>query len=126
MQRLIKNLFKDNFFLIGAFGITIAISALSLIKVPKISISFSNIDKLYHLFAYFTLSLFWLFSFYKKSSLKYFIVLACVIYGILIEVIQQTLTISRTGDYKDAIANTLGSIFGLIVFNQIKKKIDVN
>jgi|SaaInlV_120m_DNA_3_1039746.scaffolds.fasta_scaffold30838_2 VanZ family protein len=121
-----KNLFKDNFFLIGAFGITIAISALSLIKVPKISISFSNIDKLYHLFAYFTLSLFWLFSFYKKSSLKYFIVLACVIYGILIEVIQQTLTISRTGDYKDAIANTLGSIFGLIVFNQIKKKIDVN
>ena len=126
MQRLIKNLFKDNFFLIAAFVITIVISCLSLIKTPKIDTGFSNIDKLYHLFAYFTLSLFWLFSFYKKSSLKYFIVLACVIYGILIEVIQQTLTISRTGDYKDAIANTLGSIFGLIVFNQIKKKIDVN
>jgi len=121
-----KNLFKDNFFLIAAFVITIVISCLSLIKTPKIDTGFSNIDKLYHLFAYFTLSLFWLFSFYKKSSLKYFIVLACVIYGILIEVIQQTLTISRTGDYKDAIANTLGSIFGLIVFNQIKKKIDVN
>ena len=121
-----KNLFKDNFFLIAAFVITIVISCLSLIKTPKIDTGFSNIDKLYHLFAYFTLSLFWLFSFYKKSSLKYFIVLACLIYGILIEVIQQTLTISRTGDYKDAIANTLGSIFGLIVFNQIKKKIDVN
>jgi VanZ family protein len=126
MQRLIKNLFKDNFFLIAAFVITIVISCLSLIKTPKIDTGFSNIDKLYHLFAYFTLSLFWLFSFYKKSSLKYFIVLACLIYGILIEVIQHTLTTYRTGDYKDAIANTLGSIFGLIVFNQIKKKIDVN
>ncbi|MDG1743697.1 MAG: VanZ family protein [Polaribacter sp.] len=121
-----KNLFKDNFFLIAAFVITIVISCLSLIKTPKIDTGFSNIDKLYHLFAYFTLSLFWLFSFYKKSSLKYFIVLACLIYGILIEVIQHTLTTYRTGDYKDAIANTLGSIFGLIVFNQIKKKIDVN
>ena len=121
-----KNLFKDNFFLIAAFVITIVISCLSLIKTPKIDTGFSNIDKLYHLFAYFTLSLFWLFSFYKKSSLKYFIVLACLIYGILIEVIQNTLTTYRTGDYKDAIANTLGSIFGLIVFNQIKKKIDVN
>ena len=121
-----KNLFKDNFFLIAAFVITIVISFLSLIKTPKIDTGFSNIDKLYHLFAYFTLSLFWLFSFYKKSSLKYFIVLACLIYGILIEVIQHTLTTYRTGDYKDAIANTLGSIFGLIVFNQIKKKIDVN
>ena len=121
-----KNLFKDNFFLIAAFVITIVISCLSLIKTPKIDTGFSNIDKLYHLFAYFTLSLFWLFSFYKKSSLKYFIVLACLIYGILIEVIQHTLTTYRTGDYKDAIANTLRSIFGLIVFNQIKKKIDVN
>ena len=121
-----KNLFKDNFFLIAAFVITIVISCLSLIKTPKIDTGFSNIDKLYHLFAYFTLSLFWLFSFYKKSSLKYFIVLACLIYGILIEVIQHTLTTYRTGDYKDAIANTLCSIFGLIVFNQIKKKIDVN
>ena len=121
-----KNLFKDNFFLIAAFVITIVISCLSLIKTPKIDTGFSNIDKLYHLFAYFTLSLFWLFSFYKKSSLKYIIVLACLIYGILIEVIQHTLTTYRTGDYKDAIANTLGSIFGLIVFNQIKKKIDVN
>jgi len=121
-----KNLFNDNFFLIAAFVITIVISCLSLIKTPKIDTGFSNIDKLYHLFAYFTLSLFWLFSFYKKSSLKYFIVLACLIYGILIEVIQHTLTTYRTGDYKDAIANTLGSIFGLIVFNQIKKKIDVN
>ena len=126
MQRLMKNLFKDNFFLIAAIGITIAISSLSLIKVPKINVDFGNIDKLYHLFAYFTLSLFWLFSLYKKSSLKYFIVLACVFYGILIEFLQHTLTTYRTGDYKDAIANTLGSIFGLIVFNQIKKKIDVN
>ena len=126
MQRLMKNLFKDNFFLIAAIGITIAISSLSLIKVPKTNVDFGNIDKLYHLFAYFTLSLFWLFSLYKKSSLKYFIVLACVFYGILIEFLQHTLTTYRAGDYKDAIANTLGSIFGLIVFNQIKKKIDVN
>jgi VanZ family protein len=91
-------------------------------KMPKVEVSYSNIDKFYHLFAYFTLSICWLFSFYKKPTLKYIIVIACIIYGIIIEVLQDTLTLYRTGDFKDVLANTLGIVLGLLVFNQIFKK----
>ena len=125
MQKLIKSLFKDNLFII-AIIITIAIAYLSLMKVPKIEVQISNADKGYHLFAYFTLSICWLFSFYKKKKLKYYIVVACIFYGIIIEVLQHTLTKYRTGDPYDILANTLGIVLGLIVFNQILKKITVN
>ena len=126
MQKLIKSLFRDNSFII-AIGITIAIAYLSLMRMPKVEvISFNNIDKLYHLFAYFTLSSCWLFSFYKKPSLKYIIILICIIYGIIIEVLQDTLTLYRTGDYNDVLANTIGIILGLLVFNIILKKINYN
>ncbi|XGA85186.1 VanZ family protein [Polaribacter sejongensis] len=47
-------------------------------------------------------------------------------FGIIIEVLQQTLTTYRTGDYKDAIANTVGILLGFIIFNLILKKITVN
>jgi VanZ family protein len=93
-------------------------------KMPKAEISINNIDKLYHLFAYFVLSSCWLFSFYKKPALKYIIILFCIIYGIIIEVLQDTLTLYRTGDFKDVLANTLGIILGLLVFNQFLKKIN--
>ena len=125
MQQRIKSLFKDNLFII-AIIITGTIAYLSLMKMPKMEESFNNVDKLYHLFAYFTLSICWLLSFYRKPSLKYVIVIGCIIFGIIIEVLQQTITIYRTGDIKDVLANTLGIILGLIVFNQILKKITVN
>ena len=94
--------------------------------MPKTEVSINNIDKLYHLIAYFVLSSCWLFSFYKKPALKYIIVIACIIYGIIIEVLQDTLTMYRTGDFKDVLANTSGIVLGLLVFNQIFKKIDYN
>ena len=125
MQQRIKSLFKDNFFIV-AILITITIAYLSLMRMPKMKESFGNVDKVYHLIAYFTLSVCWLFSFYKKKALKYIIVISCITFGIIIEVLQQTLTVYRTGDYRDALANTLGILLGLIVFNQIIKKNTVN
>ena len=125
MLQRIKSLFRDNLFII-AIVITVMIAYLSLMKMPKIGVGISNVDKFYHLFAYFTLSITWLLSFYKKPKLKYVIVIGCIFFGIIIEVLQQTLTVYRTGDYMDALANTLGILLGLIVFNQILKKIKVN
>ncbi|MFK8060473.1 MAG: VanZ family protein [Polaribacter sp.] len=126
MQKRIKNLFKDNLFLIAIF-ITLFIAYLSLIKMPTKSMpSFQGLDKVYHFFAYFTLAICWLFNFYKKNSLKYAIVISCIIYGIIIELLQGTLTDSRTADYKDVLANTLGILFALVIFNLIFKKINVN
>ena len=125
MLKLIKTLLKDNIFYL-AILITIAIGYLSLIKVPKYQPSFSNIDKVEHIFAYFTLAICWLFSFYHKPNKKYFIVIACIIYGIIIEILQSNLTIYRTGDYLDVLANSFGVVLALLIFNQILKKNQVN
>ncbi|PWG06218.1 hypothetical protein DIS07_04770 [Polaribacter aquimarinus] len=94
--------------------------------MPKTEISFGNSDKIYHLFAYFLLTITWLISFYKKEKLKYIVLFACIIYGIIIEVLQESLTLYRTGDYKDVLANVLGSVIAFIVFVQIFKKFNVN
>lgn len=95
--------------------------------MPKSDIGFfPNSDKIYHLFAYFSLAISWLFSFLKKQNSKFIIALGCIIYGIIIEVLQNTLTTYRTGDYLDVLANTLGVVLGLVVFNLIFKKISVN
>ncbi|MCL7752300.1 VanZ family protein [Polaribacter sp. Z022] len=125
MLKLTKSLFKDNLFII-AIGITLGIAYLSLMQVPKTQLSFTSIDKVYHLFAYFTLTICWLFSFYKKPSIKFKIVIACIVYGIIIEVLQHTLTKYRTGDFYDVLANTVGIFLGMIVFNLFLKKIKVN
>ncbi|QNM85352.1 VanZ family protein [Polaribacter pectinis] len=121
MQKRIKALLKDNIFLIAIF-ITILIGYLSLMKMPKYAPNVSGIDKWEHSFAYFTLTICWLFTFYKKPTKKYIVIISCILYGIVIEVLQSTVTSYRTGDYLDILANTLGVLLGLLVFNQILKK----
>ena len=126
MLQHIKNLLKDNIFSI-AIIVTISIAYLSLVKVPKVPFEISYLDKWQHSLAYFTLTICWLFSYYKRiSNRKYIIVLACVIYGIILELLQSTITTHRTGDYLDILANTLGIFLGLLIFNQISKKNESN
>jgi VanZ family protein len=125
MLKRIKTLFLDNL-LVAAIAITIAIICLSLLKLPNTGIKINNIDKAYHSSAYFVLALTWLFSFYKKPNKKYIIVICCIMFGIIIEVLQSTLTIYRTGDYKDVLANSLGVLLALFIFNIIFKKKYIN
>ncbi len=125
MLKHIKTLLKDNIFII-AIIITIAIAYLSLVKSSKFQSNIQNVDKIEHIFAYFTLTICWLFTFYKKPNKKYYIAIACIIYGIIIEILQSNLTIYRTGDYLDVLANSFGVVLGLLIFNQILKKNQVN
>ena len=90
--------------------------------MPSTGISFAHIDKGYHSLAYFVLTLSWLFTFYKKPAKRYLIVFCCIILGIIIEVLQHALTIYRTGDYLDVIANSIGALLALFVFNLFFKK----
>jgi glycopeptide antibiotics resistance protein len=120
MLKRIKILSKDNIFLI-AISITVGIIYLSLIKTPSIGIEIANIDKGYHSFAYFMLAITWLLAFYKKQK-KYVIVISCIIFGIIIEVLQYTLTTYRTGDYLDVFANSLGVLLALVIFNLFFRK----
>lgn len=121
MQRRIKTLLKDNFFIVAIF-VTLLIGYLSFIKVPRVDVQVPNSDKLGHSFAYLVLSLCWLLTFFKYPKKKFLIVSLCVIYGIIIEILQSTVTNHRTGDYLDIIANTIGILLGLFFFNLIIKK----
>ena len=120
MQKHMKFLLKDKALIIAIF-VTISILYLSLIKVPKHTITISHLDKWQHCIAYFTLTFFWLFTFYKKKK-KYPIILCCILFGIIIEVLQYSITNYRTGDYLDVIANSGGVLLGSLIFNQLFKK----
>jgi VanZ family protein len=120
MPQRMKNLLKNKVLIIAIF-VTVSILYLSLIKMPKYNIAISFPDKWQHCFAYLILTFFWLFAFYEKER-KYLIIFCCILFGILIEVLQYTITNYRTGDYLDVIANSFGVLFGLFVFNQVFKK----
>ena len=125
MRKLIKALFKDKIIFI-AISITLFIGYLSLKKIDYFPVELSQSDKVYHAIAYFSLGLTWLLSFPKslqKKKLKYVIVISCVIYGIVIEVLQGTLTTYRTASLLDILANTVGVIVAMMIFKQVYKKI---
>ena len=56
----------------------------------------------------------------SRLSLK--IVFALLFYGIIIEVIQEHWSVTRTGDVIDVLANCIGILLGLIAFN-VKEKL---
>lgn len=121
MQKPIKNLLKGNFFIISIF-VTFFIAYLSFIKLPQIGVQLPNSDKWGHSFAYFILTSSWLLTFYKYQKKKYLVVVSCILYGVIIELLQHTLTVHRTGDFLDVLANTAGILLSLVFFNQITKK----
>jgi VanZ family protein len=125
MQKLIKILFKDKILFI-AISVTLFIGYLCLKKMEPLPIQLPHSDKMYHVVAYFLLGFTWLLSFPKssqKKKLKYAIVILCIIYGIVIEVLQGTLTTYRAASLLDIIANTVGVIAAMMLFNKVYKKI---
>ncbi len=121
MLKLIRTLLKDSIFII-ALAITFSIVCLSLLKIPETKITITNIDKVFHSIAYFTLTISWLIAYFKKPQKKYIIVICCIIFGIVIELLQNTLTDYRTGEYLDVIANSSGVLLALLIFNLVSKK----
>ena len=125
MLKRIKTLLEDKAIFI-AISITIFIAILSLIKTDNIPLeSFSNSDKVYHAIAYFFLMLSWLYTFHKKEAfnknVKY-VILACFIYGIIIEVLQGVTTTYRTASYLDMLANGSGVVLAVLAFHLFEKK----
>jgi VanZ family protein len=84
--------------------------------------NFNMADKLAHLLVYMVLSvLLWYALVRSKSSgrkawkMMGWVVGFGIVYGVAIELIQAYFISSRYGEVEDAIANGLGSVFGLIV-----------
>ncbi|MDC1162189.1 VanZ family protein [Tenacibaculum sp.] len=111
----IKHLLKGSTLLV-AIIITVSIAILSFLKIEKQPVKISNLDKIEHAVAYFTLAFFWLLSLARRK-VKYLIIFSCLFYGIIIEVLQTKMTSYRTGDYFDVIANSMGILMALLIFN---------
>tara|TARA_R110000787_G_scaffold200643_12_gene311648 strand:+ start:4248 stop:4637 length:390 start_codon:yes stop_codon:yes gene_type:complete len=128
MLKSIKTLLEDKALFIALF-ITIFIAILSLAKIDPISLEpVSGSDKIYHSIAYFFLMLSWLYAFFKKETflkkVKY-IIFACFVYGIVIEVLQGVTTTYRTASYLDILANGSGVVLAVLAFHFFEKKIRV-
>ena len=113
------------------FGYAAMLSIGSLIdikKAPRLDFVFE--DKVIHFVAYFVLCpVFYLMlkTYQIRHSLNYAIILSLV-FGTILEFLQQTLTDNRTFDLYDLIANSLGVITaaGIVVKNKkfIVKKLE--
>ena len=128
MLKPIKSLLENNAIYIAVF-FTISILFGSLVKLELIVVeSISVSDKTYHLIAYFLLMLSWLYAFFKKEKFQEhvkYIILACFIFGIIIEILQGVITSYRTASYLDILANTIGVLLAVVIFHVFEKKINV-
>lgn len=83
-----------------------------------------SFDKLVHASIFFGLICLWLvylFKINKVSFLTVFLVLLfCILYGGLLEIMQATVFSQRSADWLDFVANSLGCLVGLFFF--YKKK----
>ena len=125
-MKIIKHL-SERSFLWLAITWTVFITVASLVSfssVPKVKI-IGN-DKIVHFLFYFIFVILWGLA--KKQSyfkIKYdlLIVSIAIAYGIIIEVLQGVLTVTRQADYYDALANSLGAFFGFVCLYCMKNKI---
>ena len=117
---------KTYFFVITILY-SIALTVLCLIElngVIEVNISFG--DKIFHSLSYIVLTVLWYYTLYynlkfnKGESLIYAVVIS-IIFGIVIEVLQETVTTYRSSDIIDILANSFGAILAAVVI-AIKNK----
>ncbi|WP_452597934.1 VanZ family protein [Pontimicrobium sp. MEBiC01747] len=100
---------------------TITLAVLSLIKVNKVTSELpTNSDKIFHALAYAIFTALWFLSFYYKIKLKktkalVFSFSFSSVFGIIIELLQGSITKNREADLFDVIANTTGTLIAMII-----------
>ena len=79
-------------------------------------------DKLLHALSYTVLMLSWMMVLKSSKKLKYqfYLWLVLLLFGIIIELLQGTLTHYRTADFKDVLANLVGLTLGWMIFKLLK------
>jgi VanZ family protein len=122
-----KNLLVRNKILLGlAIGWTTLIGVLCLIKSGEFpSIRVAGIDKYVHFAFHLVLTFLWgFYTIEKQKGTKLqniFTVVGCsVLYGILIEFLQETITTTRHADIRDVFANVSGALTAFVVFAILK------
>jgi len=109
------------FSLIIAVFYTLSLAIVSLINLKEIpDIGVSNSDKIFHCLAYLVLTILWVNTFFlkynvKKSTALIYSSVFSIVFGIVIEVLQESVTQVRSSDFYDALANTVGVLIAVIV-----------
>lgn len=86
--------------------------------------SLIGIDKIVHLSIYFGFIVLWALVRPKlNAQTRYLLLFIGIGYGILIEVLQAKMSLGRSYDIADIIANTVGCILGLFSINFIRKNL---
>ncbi|HNP48642.1 MAG TPA: VanZ family protein [Bacteroidia bacterium] len=101
-------------------------------KIPELTFwQWLKPDKIVHLLIFGILCFLMIRSFKLQQSSSYLrnhagilALLLSISYGILIEILQATVFIHRSGDVRDAIANSIGAFIGLWSFTKIAKRIN--
>ncbi|WP_339610630.1 VanZ family protein [uncultured Planktosalinus sp.] len=129
-MKLIKSLLEPKLLLTGALLFTCFITYGSLTSTGSLpQLDYAVSDKLIHALSYFLLFLLWFFFWIIKSKEKKYLrkttLLGVVVfsYGMVIEVLQGTLTAAREADFYDVIANGAGIFCAVLLVILIKKKI---
>ncbi|MDO6800991.1 VanZ family protein [Wenyingzhuangia sp. 1_MG-2023] len=124
MQKTIKNLLEHSSLFL-AIGFSVLIMVLSLVKLQRLPNfgTYEHSDKVKHLFAYSILSFFWLLScqFGKVKVKSLHLILMIIGYGVIIEVLQSSLTTYRTGDLLDILANSMGILLGYVFLKLLNR-----
>lgn len=112
----------------AAYAYTLFIAVICLMPMPQVSNAPKDSDKVIHLLVYFIFTLIWFLYYFLRVKTENFnqSLIKCVglalIYGILIEVVQEIATVSRSADFKDLIANSIGILTGVIVIITMKSQ----
>lgn len=123
MLRDIKNLLERNALWLAILA-TLGVAILSLGAVPKLNLGLNlkSSDKYLHFIAYFSLGLLWFFALKDRLHRYVFrimIPLSLILYGIILEGLQGGLTTYRTADIYDALANAVGVLVAMFLFNRL-------
>lgn len=108
---------------------TIIVTVLCLVDLSKVntqnSISIPNLDKIVHLVFYTLMTFLWGISLLKPSSSIFpksvALIASCIIFGIIIEILQGFGGFNRSFEWKDILANTTGVFLGYIICLKILK-----
>ena len=119
---------RKNYFFILSISFSVILTIFSLKEtddLQEILIPFS--DKALHILAYIVLTILWsCYAFLIRPNIKpirNFVILfvGLMLYGMIIEVLQSEITVTRSMEYKDLIANFLGIMIGMLIFNYFIK-----
>ena len=120
-QKNIKSLLERKLYFFVGILLTVVITIGSLISVENVielpPVNFA--DKILHLSAYFLLTFSWLGAFFNKNLFFRNSILTAIIvfvYGIVIEVLQGTITTYRQTDIFDLGANLEGIVIAWVFF----------